>query len=146
MRRNPGGLPNGWALTGSRSGFTLLEILVSTAIFVASLAGIMQVLNTGHRARIEAVLDAEAALRCETITGELLAGVHVLDTTSEQAFDDNPSWVWSVDVTDEGSTDLLRLDVEVSHKTGGDRVNSTFSLTRLVRDPQMFADAAGEVE
>jgi len=112
---------------------------------VASLVGVMQVLNTGHRARIEAVLDAEAALRCETIIGELLAGVYALESTSEQTFEDNPSWVWSADVADEGSTDLLRLDVEVSHKTGADRVNSTFSLTRLVRDPQIFADAEGEL-
>lgn len=129
-----------------RPGLTLLEVLVSTAIFVASLVGIMQILNTGHRSRIESVLDAEAALRCESIMGEILAGVHAMNSTDEQTFEDDANWVWSAMVTDQGSTSLLEVEVEVKHKIAGDRVNSYFILNRYVRDPQLFLDAAGATE
>ncbi len=133
-------------LAQHRRGLTLLEVLVSTAIFVASLVGIMQILNTGHRSRIESVLDAEAVLRCESIMGEILAGVHAMNSTDEQTFEDDPNWVWSAMVTDQGSTSLLEVEVEVKHKIAGDRVNSYFILNRYVRDPQLFLDATGATE
>ena len=133
-------------LATHRRGLTLLEVIVSTAIFVGSLVGIMQILNTGHKSRLESVLDAEAVLRCETVMGEILAGVQAMATTDEQAFLDNDKWVWSATVTDQGSTSLLEIEVEVKHKIAGDRVNSYFILNRYVRDPQLFLDAAGGAE
>jgi general secretion pathway protein I len=129
-----------------RHGLTLLEVLVSTAIFVGSLVGIMQILNTGHKSQIESILDAEAVLRCETVMGEILAGVHPMNSTDEQTFDDNANWVWAATVTDQGSTSLLVVEVEVKHKIAGDRVNSYSVLNRYVRDPQLFLEAAGATE
>jgi len=129
-----------------RPGLTLLEVIVSTAIFVGSLVGIMQVLNTGHKSRLESVLDSEAVLRCETVMGELLAGVHPMATSDEQAFSDNGNWVWAATVTDQGGTSLLEVEVEVKHTIAGERVNSYFILNRYVRDPQLFMDAAGGAE
>jgi len=69
-----------------------------------------------------------------------------MNSTDEQGFDDDPNWVWTTTVTDQGSTSLLQVDVEVKHKIAGDRVNSYSILTRYVRDPQLFLDAAGATE
>jgi len=124
-----------------RHGLSLLEILVSTAILLASLTAIMQVLNVGHNSRLSAVLDAEAILRCESVMGELLAGVRPLASSSAEPFEDNPKWMWNAGISDQGSTSLLQVEVVVEHSPTGDQVNSSYSLTRYVRDPQIFLDA-----
>lgn len=126
-----------------RKGLTLLEILVSTAIMVASLTAIMQLLNVGHNARLSTILDSEAILRCQTIMGELAGGVRPLTSTGESAFEDNDSWIWSATVSDQGSTSLLEVQVTVKHVIAGDQTNSSWSLKRYIRDPQIFLDAAG---
>lgn len=124
-------------------GLTLLEILLSTAILLGSLTAIMQVLNVGHNSRLSAVLNAEGVLRCESMMGELLAGVRPLASSSVEAFDDNPNWMWSASISDQGSTSLLRVEVVVEHSPNGDQVNSSHALIRYVRDPQIFLGAAG---
>lgn len=129
-----------------RRGLTLLEILVSTAILVASLTAIMQVLSVGHRARLNAVLDAEAILRCESKMGELLAGVLAMTSSGAEPFEDNSNWTWTVNVSDQGSTSLLQVKVVVEHTASGDQPNSSWSLTRYVRDPSIFVEVAGATE
>ena len=124
-------------------GLTLLEILVSTAILLASLTAIMQVLNVGHNSRLSAVLDAEGVLRCESMMGELLAGVRPLASSSVEPFEDNPKWMWYASISDQGSTSLLQVEVVVEHSPGSNQVNSSYSLTRYVRDPQIFQEADG---
>lgn len=129
-----------------RQGLSLLEILLSTAILVASLTAVMQVLNVGYSSRLSAVLDSEAILRCQSIMGEMVSGVRPLMSAGETAFDDNSRWMWSATVSDQGNTSLLEVEVTVKHTIGGDRSNSSWSLKRYVRDPQIFLDAAGDTE
>ncbi len=123
-----------------RRGLTLLEILVSTAILVASVTVIMQVLNAGHNSRLNAVLDAEAIIRCESIMGELLSGVRPLVTSGAEPFDDDAKWTWTASVSDQGSTSLLQVEVVVAHTPSGDVPNSSWSLKRYVRDPLIFVE------
>lgn len=123
-----------------RHGLSLLEVLVSTAILVASVAAIMQVLNVGHNSRLSAVLDAEAILRCERIMGEIVAGVRPL-AAAEEVFEDDANWSWTAEVSDQGSTSLFQIKVLVKHNTSGEQSNSSWSLTRYMRDPQLFLEA-----
>jgi general secretion pathway protein I len=103
----------------------------------------MQVLNVGHNSRLSAVLDAEGVLRCESMMGELLAGVRPLASSSVEPFEDNPKWMWYASISDQGSTSLLQVEVVVEHSPASDQVNSSYSLTRYVRDPQIFLEADG---
>ena len=130
-----------------RSGLTLLEVLVSTSIFVASLVGIMQILAMGHRSRMDSVLETEAALRCETVFAELLSGVHPLAGTSEQNFEDDADWIWSATVVEQGHTSLLQVEVTVQYQPV-DRAQpgALISLKRFVRDPALFSETAGGSE
>ena len=132
--------------SGHPRGLTLLEVLVSTAIFLGALTAILQVLRVGHNSRVEAVLDADAVLRCETVMGELISGIRPLASTGEQSFEDNSDWVWTATVSDQGGEALLTVDVTVEHRANGVRTNSMYSLTRYVRDPELFIEAAGAGE
>ena len=126
----------------SRGGLTLLEVLLATAIFLGALTAIMQVMRVGHDSRISAKLDAEAALRCESVMGELVSGIRPLNSVSGQAFEDDDAWQMTIGVEDGGATSLLLLAVRVDHMANGDQPNSSFQLVRLLRDPQLFIDAA----
>lgn len=129
-----------------RRGLTLLEILVSTAILVGSVTAIMQVLTVGHNSRMKAVLDAEAILRCESKMGELLAGVLAMTSSGAEPFEDNSNWAWTANVSDQGSTSLLQVEVVVEHTPSSGPANSSWSLTRYVRDPSIFAEVEGTTE
>ena len=124
-----------------RRGLTLLEVILATAIFLGALTAILQLMSLGHDSRISAKLDAEAALRCETRMGRLVAGMDEL-TADSQPFEDNENWIWTTEVNDGGATDLLLVSVRVEHAATEQLPNSSFTLVRLMRDPQLFLDAA----
>ena len=128
----------------ARSGITLLEVLLATAIFLAALTAILQIMNVGHDSRLSARLDAEAALRCESLMGEYVSGMSPLVAESKTPFadDTNEEWVYSTVIEDGGGESLLLITVIVEHLVNGEQVNSYFELSRLMRDPQLFLDAA----
>lgn len=128
----------------SRRGLTLLEVLVSVAIFLGSLTAIMQLLNTGQQAEVSARLQSEAVLRCDSKMAEIVAGIEKPVSSADGAFldDEIGSWKWSVDVANGSATSLLRITVTVEHRPDGKDPNAAFTLTRYMRDPQLFIDAA----
>ena len=129
-----------------RSGITLLEVLLATAIFMGSLTAILQVMRVGHDSRLSAKLDSEAALRCESKLGELVSGISPLTAESNQPFEDSENWRYSVTVEEGPGDSLLLISVRVEHVIAEQLPNSTFMLVRLMRDPQLFLDAAMAAE
>ncbi len=130
--------------TSNRRGLTLLEVLVSVAIFLGSLTAIMQLLNTGQQAEVSARLQSEAVLRCDSKMAEIVAGIEKPVSSADGTFldDEIGSWKWSADVTNGAATSLLKITVTVEHTPDGKNPNAAFTLTRYMRDPQLFIDAA----
>ena len=128
----------------NRSGLSLLEIIISVAIFMASLAAIMEGLQIGRRSELSARLQSEAVLRCETVMGEILSGVKEAASAQGNPFDDDETgnWEWTAEVTEAGTTGLLQVTILVEHRPGGEEPNAAFTLVRFMRDPQLFLDAA----
>lgn len=133
-----------------RAGLTILEVILSIGIFLASATIITQLLSTGSRAAVEGRLRSEMALLAESQMAEVTAGVQELTPVSSQSFEGeievDPSLTWSLEVDDGGQGDLLQVTVRVEHTNAQDEVDSQFSLTRLMRDPQIWLDAAAEAE
>lgn len=131
-----------------RAGLSLLEVLVSVAIFLGAMTSIMYALSRGQDAEIAARLRSEAVIRCEAVMGELVAGVIELDSSSENPFtdDETGNWTWTSDVNSEPGNGLLEVRVVVEHRPGGGEPNAAFSLVRYVRDPQLFVDAMLEAD
>ena len=127
-----------------RSGLSLLEVLISVAIFLGALTAIMQLLNTGRESEVSARLKTEAVLRCEAKMAEIVAGIEKAVSVSEEIFPDDEigHWHWSVDVGNGSATSLLQITVIVEHLPDGKNPNAAFTLTRYMRDPQLFIDAA----
>jgi general secretion pathway protein I len=125
-----------------RRGITLFEVVLALAIFIGALAAISQVLRVGSRASIRAQLASEAVLRSDYKMNEVLSGIIPLQGAQRTPFEDDPDWLWTLNVVDSGTPNLLLLELTVEHSgTGGD-LAASFQLTRMVRDPQIYTDAA----
>ena len=127
-----------------RRGMSLLEIVLSVAIFMLGFAGIVGSLEMGKRAEVGARLQSEAVVRCEAVMGEILCGATEPSSSDGNRFDDDESgnWTWNAKVVDAGTTNLLEVTVIVEHRPGGGEPNASFSISRYMRDPQIFLDAA----
>lgn len=130
-------------MRSDRHGLTLLEVILSVAIFLGGLTAIMQGLTLGQRSELSARLQSAAVVRCEAVVGELVSGVKPLESSAKNSFEDDETgnWTWSAEVADAGVTGLLQLTVLVEHRPGSDVPNAAFSVVRYLRDPQLFLDA-----
>lgn len=128
----------------TRNGLSLLEVLLSVAIFLGALTAIMQLLNNGQRAEVSARLKTEATLRADAKMAEIICGIEEAVSSDGNKFDDDEigNWQWSVSVSSGISADLLLIDLTVEHIPEGDMPNAAFTLSRYMRDPQLFIDAA----
>lgn len=128
----------------ARSGLTLLEVLLSVSIFLGSLTAILHLLSIGKRSELMTRLQTEAVIRCESKMAEVISGVEELATVTDQESPDNEQsgiWQWSMESSDTGTASLLKVTVSVEYVVGAETVSS-FSLSRYLRDPQLFIDAA----
>ncbi len=131
--------------TGGRAGITLLEVLVSVAIFLGALTTIMQLLSIGKRAEMMTRLQTEAIMRCEAKMAEVVSGVQPLDSISDEAFPDSEGsgvWQWSLESSTADTSGLLQVTVRVRYVLQEDDEVTSFELQRYLRDPQIFIDAA----
>ena len=127
-----------------RSGLSLLEVLISVAIFLGALTAIMQLLNSGQQSEVSARLKTEATLRCEAKMAEFVSGIEEAVSSDKQKFPDDEigNWQWSAEVSNGNATSLLKITVTVEHLPDGKNPNAAFTLNRYMRDPQLFIDAA----
>ena len=66
-----------------RSGFTLLEVIISLAIFVSAFAAFSQLFTLGSRAAVQAALQTQAAVRAEAKMAEVVAGVELFEAAAK---------------------------------------------------------------
>ncbi|MEY2725624.1 MAG: hypothetical protein RLZZ458_1491 [Planctomycetota bacterium] len=134
------------SIAHSRRGLSLLEVIISTAIFLGALTAILFALNVGQRSELSARLQSEAVLRCEAVMAEIISGVRPAESSSGSPFEDDEigNWQWSSQVESGPGADLLQVTVVVEHRPDGGEPNASFSLVRFLRDPQIFLDAAME--
>ena len=125
----------------ARRGLTLLEVLLSLGLFLGALAALSQLWYGGVRAAVQARLATQAILRCESKLNEVVAGAVPLQSTTDTPFDDDSTWMWSLQVLRGPHANVRLLVVNVSHPGQGGLSASGHQLSRLIRDPQVWTDA-----
>lgn len=135
-----------------RSGFSLLEVVLALAIFLASVAAIGQLLRIGMRSAQWGAMTSDATLRCESIMAELVAGIAPLENRTASFFPngegleredrapelDEEQWEYEVEVAPTEIPALVRVKVTVRHLVG-EEPDLEIALARLVADPDAFA-------
>lgn len=127
-----------------RSGLTLLEIVLSLAIFVAALAALAQLATNGTRATVIARLKTQATIRCEAKLNEVLAGAEQMASRSNTPFPDDSHWTWSQVVTPSSHKELVQLDLTVSHQGNSKMSNVSVTLRRWANRLFLFRRHPGK--
>lgn len=127
----------------ARGGITLFEVLLALAIFLGALAAISQLVHTGTIAAAEGQLQSEAVVRCQAKMGEVVSGIEPLEPVQDETFEDGDGlWTWSLSIGDGPHVDLMQLSVTVRHTRENGSLDASFTVERLIRDPQLYIDAA----
>lgn len=144
-----------------RAGFSLFEVLVSTAILMVSAVVLFQLASLGTRHANSAQALAEAQWICQAKLQEMLSGMRPVERVENELLADKPGWVYSVELepVDEpahsvvpgtGTTDGTPADLAVLRVTVAEDVEEEdqrrvqFTLTRWIRDPHLASDADSE--
>ncbi len=127
-----------------RSGFTLLEVMVSLTIFVSAFAALSQLYSLGTRAAVDSALQTQAAVRAEAKMAEVVSGVESFEAANGMAFEDDANWSWTLELNPGPHSDVYELVVTVVFQSGSNPPAMTYSLVRFRRDPQLILDVAAE--
>lgn len=126
--------------TNSRCGLTLLEIVLSIAIFFGSVTALSQLAWTGGRSVVHAKLRSQATIRAETKLNEVLAGIEPMQSTSG-TFPDDSHWTWTENVVPSSHPELVQIDLTVSYRGVGRLTNIDVTLRRWAREQSLFVKA-----
>lgn len=140
-----------------RAGFSLMEVLLATAILLASVLILMELASIGRYYVQSVEARSTAQMLCQSKLNELLAGAQPLQSVDERALEDHPDWIYSVEVHPVRQLPLstVRVTVMQQFAEGANTVvrgkPKSFSLVRWIADPHdrlspgdLPADAAGE--
>ncbi len=125
----------------NRSGLSLFEVIIALAIFVGSIAAIGQLVSNGVRGAVQVKLQSQATLRAETKMAEVVAGIIPLHGSTGGVFPDDPAWTWSVAAVAGSHEGLYYVEVTTAHAAATTAGKQSYSLRRLIRDPQVELDA-----
>ncbi len=117
----------------SRSGLSLLEVLLSIAILGVSMVAIGHLFNLGFRSALDVQLRSEANMIADTTMAEVAAGV--IDFAAGGGLvEANPEWQYEVASQQSQQPGLLSVTVKISRESDPDN-NVSVSLVRLLADP-----------
>ena len=128
----------------ARRGFSLLEVLISLAIFMTAFVALSQLSHNGMRSAVEARLTTKAILRAESKMAEIVAAVEPLEDVADQPFQDDESWTWSMQTAAGPHADIQNVTVTVNYEGTSQQASTSFSMSRLIRDPIVYEMAAAE--
>jgi prepilin-type N-terminal cleavage/methylation domain-containing protein len=123
----------------ARAGFSLMEMLVATAILLASLGLLSQLAAVGRDHAQSAEGQANAQRICQNTLNEMLAGAAPIEPVTDEPLWDEPGWNYSVAAETLESPlsepPLAILRVTVTEQLEGPRRGEQFTLWRIIRDP-----------
>lgn len=130
----------------TRRAFSLLEVLLALGIFLMSFVALSQLSTNGMNAAIDARLKTKAVLRCESKLAELVAAIEPLEDAADQPFQDDELWTWTVQIAAGPHADLQQVTVIVNYEGANELASTSFSMSRLIRDPVVYEMAAVAAE
>ena len=115
----------------TRSGFTLIEVLVALVVAVAAMTLLSQGFSTGARASTSSQYATRAAILAQRVITDFETGA--LSATSSQSgkFDDEPDFSYETKNETGDVTNLTKLTVTILWQERN--VDQSFVLVRLLR-------------
>lgn len=132
----------------SRAGVSLFEVLLAMTIFMGAYVAISGLTSSGMTIAVQGRLQTQAIMRCESKMAEVVAAIEPLEDTTEQQFEDDQNWNWSLQTGAGPHADIMLLMVTVTYAPEGGEPGVSQTLTRFLRDPAIYevaeTDESGE--
>jgi uncharacterized membrane protein YgcG len=123
-----------------RRGLTLLEVIVSMAIFLMSFIAIASLMSIGQTHAIEVQLQATALQKAQSKMSDVICGSEALGSQSSVPFTEDltQQWTWSMDAEqDPNVANLWVVTITVSHPLDNSVIS--VALTEKLVDPSIKA-------
>jgi len=134
--------------SSGRPGITLLEVLVSTAMFLFSLVAIGELMSSSADQALEVNQLTKATRLCQSKLNEYIAGVEDLKAPGGGEFEEEPGWRWAAESNpDSTAINLYKVVVTVTRETPRGKVE--VSMGQFVYDAAQkgqLADRTPEAE
>ncbi|HZZ82523.1 MAG TPA: prepilin-type N-terminal cleavage/methylation domain-containing protein, partial [Gemmataceae bacterium] len=119
-----------------RDGLTLLEVIISLAIFLFSLVAIMQLMIIGSDRALEVNAQARTSMRCQGKLAEVMMGAEQANSSggTYTPYSDDPNLQYRVDVSDGPATGLKMIKVFVKADLGSGKTIES-QLCQFALDP-----------
>lgn len=121
-------------MVATRSGLSLLEVLVALTIFLVALIGIGRIITISGERSLDVHQQGEAAQLCQAKLAEVIAGVVPLSSQGETTIEEAPDWLWSLECDSENVPGVWNVRVRV-YRTRVDGSRVECALSQLVLDP-----------
>ena len=118
----------------SRRGFSLMEVLLATSILLASSIALIELATIGRKQANSAYDLNQAQLLCQAKLDEIVAGFVPLKGVESQELDDDPEWLYSVELRPLPMQELVAVVVTVFQDPETSRRPVQFSLVRWLID------------
>ena len=128
-----------------RRAFALLEVIISLAILVVALAALGELLRNGLRSATAARDLSRATMLAETKLANHKRPV-APDPVSNAAFENEPGWLYSIEVTEGGTPQLLAIRVNVMRDVPVKQQTISCSLVRWVINPSAETTAMDSLQ
>ncbi len=122
-------------MTQERSAFTLLEVILALAIMAGAVAILGELTRTGLINSQRARELTRGELVCESVMTQIATGALSASSTSDVAFDDDPRWLYSIDVQSASQPGLIAVTVTAVRDAPPEQQPVKFQLVRWMIDP-----------
>ncbi len=123
-----------------RRGFSLLEVLLATAILIGSSVVLMELASIGMRHAASARDMSQAQRLCQSKLNEIIVGVAPAETVRPIPSEEDPRWTYWVNVQPTERAGLVKLEVGVAQELASRKQLNRFTLVRWIRDPKANED------
>lgn len=123
-----------------RSGITLLEVILSLAIFLFSLVAVGRLITLGTDRAADVSRQSRALLICQSKLAEIVAGVEPLQSQGNVPCEEDSTWQWSVECTQGDIPGLWT--VQVWAQRVGVEGPPEAMLSQMVLDPSIRGNAS----
>jgi len=118
----------------ARKGLSLIEVLVSLAIFLFAFIAIARLIDLSSDEALEIEWQTTGLRLAQSKLAEVSAGVIPLQSQSQVSFDEEPNYSWTLEIENAEVTNLYNVSVVVSRTQQG-VVPFEVTLSQMVFDP-----------
>ena len=126
----------------SRTGLSLLEVILALAILAGALATLGELIRIGSRNAAASQYRTQAQLLCESATAEVTAGIIPAEPVTLVPLESDPRWLYSIRLERGEWNGLVTMYVTVQQDLPSNMRAATFTIVRWIPDPGIELPAA----